>query len=474
MRSLSLTKIKKSIQTGESETLEFKSSTAELQKACQTLCGFLNNKGGSVLIGVKQDGRLVGQKVADHTRLDIAKELKKFEPVAPVTVDYLPVNSETAVISLQVSKGPYSPYVYDGRPYQRIESSTRVMPQDLYRQLLSEQKGYNLAWEALPNRQYSINNLDHDEIYKTVKQGIDSGRVNATALKGDINDILHHLDLLDQNNDLKNAALILFSKNTTFDQENLIKMARFKGATELAEFIDNRQSRGHAFKVLSDAADFIMHHLPIAGFLKPDSFVRTDKPALPVLAVREALINAVCHREYPSRASISVAIFDDRLEIWNPGKLPSSLGLEDLSKKHRSVLRNELVANVFYKRGFIESWGTGTVKIVEGCLEHGIPEPKFEEYSGGFAITFFFAKSIGPYVERQQNSSTIDLTTLSTRQQKIIQLLKAHQALKASELKEKLGEPIADRTLRDDLLLLKKKGLIGSRGHTNQAEWFAK
>lgn len=88
---------------------------------------------------------------------------------------------------------------------------------------------------------------------------------------------------------------------------------------------------------------------------------RIDKPALPVMAVREALINAICHRDYADRATdISLAVFDDRLEIWNSGTLPSQISIEDLRHKHDSVPRNKLIANAFYVRGLIEKWGSGT------------------------------------------------------------------------------------------------------------------
>ncbi len=159
-------------------------------------------------------------------------------------------------------------------------------------------------------------------------------------------------------------------------------MARFSGNNKLGNFLDNQRVQGHAFKLLAAAEAFIRRHLPIASFYQTEQFARVDKPSLPVLAVREALINAICHRDYSLHSSsISLAIFDDRLEIWNNGFLPKEITLEDLKHTHESHPRNQLLADIFYNRGFIEAWGTGTIKMLELCKQGGWPEPEFVQRS---------------------------------------------------------------------------------------------
>lgn len=151
-------------------------------------------------------------------------------------------------------------------------------------------------------------------------------------------------------------------------------------------YIDNQQITGNAFDILSAADSFLRRHLPIASFFQSNQFKRIDKPALPVLAVREALINAICHREYIDQSTdISLALFDDRLEIWNSGSLPSALKLIDLKKQHSSFPRNKLISKIFYARGLIESWGTGTNKMIELCKKEKVPLPIFREQSKGFS-----------------------------------------------------------------------------------------
>ena len=194
------------------------------------------------------------------------------------------------------------------------------------------------------------------------------------------------------------------------------------------------------------------------------------QPAVPQLALREALINAFCHRNYNERsASPHLAIYDDRLEIWNPGALPPGITLEQLKKPHHSFPRNELIANVFYKRGWIEKWGTGTTRMVEFCKKNNTPEPTFSEEFHGFSVVFSFKEAMNSGITI--NSSTA-IHQLTSRQQEILNLLNKSEAMSANNIIDKLEMPPAPRTLRDDLMCLKKNGLIDSKGHAKKTIWF--
>jgi len=447
--------------------VEFKTSTADLQGACETICGFLNNKGGKVFIGIKNNGVKVGQMVTDRTRQEISNRIKKFEPPSDIDISYISMEDSKFIIVMTVDAGPHAPYVFDGRPYQRIESTTSIMPQHLYEQLLVERGHLNYSWESFAANNLDRFILDEEEISKTIKHGINIKRIPENAVHDSFNDILLRFELLEKQQ-LKNAAIVLFSKSIPIEYAQCtIKLSRFDGINVTNNFIDNQQVRGNVFRLLDEASDFIRRHMSIAGFYQPDSFIRLDKPTLPVLAVREALINAICHRDYQTSAAITMAIFDDRLEIWNPGALPKELRIEDLNKFHESKPRNKLIANVFYSRGMIEMWGTGTIKIFEGCREHGIPDPIFSEVSGGVLITFMYEKPMTKVKSANQN-----VGHLARRQQKIISLLEKSLELTALEIFEQLGESMSERTLRRDLAELRSLGLIDSRGRSINAIWF--
>ncbi len=477
---MNLAELKRMVKN-ESIQTEFKSTTGELRQACQTLCAFLNDQGGWVFLGVKNDGRLIGQMVTDPTRQEIANELRKFEPPVSIEVNYVPIEGEKFVIAMRASAGNHIPYIYDGRPYYRLESSTSVMPQHLYEQLIVKRGQLNHTWEEFLADAYTIEDLDHDEIRKTVKQGVVAKRLPEAALKEDIVNILSRLKLV-KNGKLKNAAVVLYANEMDSDfLQCMIKMARFKGTSKLDDFIDNQQFHGNAFQIFEQASNFMGKHLNIASSFHDNSFVRADKFTVPVLAVREAMINAVCHRNYQNASAISLAIFDDRMEIWNSGVLPKELDLEGLKEKHESYPRNKLIARTLYKLGYIERWGNGTLKIFDECREHGIPSPVFEEYSSGLSVQFIFEEPIGPRlgVKKKQHSNKRAkklsiLESLSNRQREIINIIEKNDNLKASDIMEKLLEPPAERTLRKDLLVLKKLDLIDFRGQTRSRVWYLK
>ncbi|MCE3237374.1 MAG: putative transcriptional regulator [Gammaproteobacteria bacterium] len=461
------------IQEGESPHLEFKKSTAQLKSAFETACAFLNRGGGIVLIGVKNDGQRVGQDVTDHTRQEIAREIKKIEPSAPIDVHYIPIKEGKFIIVLEVMLGRHAPYVYDGRPYERVQSSTGSMSQHLYEQLLVRRGQLNHTWEKQPAPGYELDSLDHEEIRRTIKEGVDHRRISVEALQYDIEHILRNLNLL-KDNQLINAAIVLYAKNVLPNYANcMIKMARFIGVDKTGDFIDNQRIYGNAFHLMSEAHEFVKRHLPIAGFFEPDRMQRIDQPAVPTLALREALINAIIHRDYVNRsASISLAIYDDRLELWNVGILPPELKIEDLKKPHESHPRNEEIATIFYERGLVEGWGTGTLRMISYCQKNGTPEPEFQEYSGGFAVIFHFKERMGRIIQETGENVFISQIELTLRQKNILKILSIGRKMSISDILSHLEDAPAMRTLRDDLARLKEKGLIDLEGRAKGARWF--
>lgn len=467
-----INEIKTLIKEGESSSLEFKSTTNQLKSAFETICAFLNGKGGTVLIGVKNDGQIIGQDVSDNTRQEIAREIKKIEPSAQVDVDYIPTENGKFVIMLRVAFGRYAPYVFDGRAYGRVESSTGLIPQHRYEQLLVRRGQLNHAWEEQLTEDYDLDSLDHEEIRRTIKEGVDQNRIGVEVLSYDMEHILSKLKLL-QDGKLINAAIVLYAKDVLPKYPHcMIRMARFRGTDKLGDFMDNQRVYGNAFRLISAADDFTQRHLPIASFFEPGKMQRIDQPAVPALALREALINAISHRDYTNRsASIALSIFDDRLEIWNNGELPPELNISDLRKSHQSYPRNEEIATLFYQRGWVEEWGTGTVRMIGYCQKNGTPEPEFQEYSGGFAVVFRFKEPMGRFIKNtvQEEASQYKLTS---RQQEILKILSIGGKVSVNDILNQLNDAPASRTLRDDLARLKELKLINLEGRAKTARWF--
>jgi len=205
------------------------------------------------------------------------------------------------------------------------------MPQERYQQLLLARAHSRRRWENAPATGIHVVNLDREEILRTVRTGISVGRLPEST-GADPADILDRLGLR-ANGQLLNAAIVLFGTQFLADYPQCqLRMARFRG-TDKTEFLDNRQIQGHGFQLLDEAMLFLQRHLPVAGRIQSGLFERVDEPLFPPTALREALVNAVCHRDYAHPGgAISLGIYDDRLEIWSDGTLPFGLSVDDLKR----------------------------------------------------------------------------------------------------------------------------------------------
>lgn len=259
------------------------------------------------------------------------------------------------------------------------------------------------------------------------------------------------------------AAVVAFGRRLLPDFPQCgLRLARFRGTTK-TEFLDQQQLQGHAFLLLREADLFMRRHLPVAGRIQPGLFDRADQPIFPPVALREALVNALCHRDYSiPGGAVSVAVFDDRLEIVSTGTLPPGITVEDLKREHASRPRNPLLAEVFYRRGLIERWGRGTQKIVELCRAAGHPEPEFEERAGEVVVRFLPSEYIPPH------RVSHDLTV---RQREILHSLRDGAQHTFHEVLQGLHSTAAPRTVRDDMKLLRDIGLIECTGRGPHARW---
>ena len=355
------------------------------------------------------------------------------------------------------------PYTFDGRPYVRIGNTTSRMPQAEYQRRLLSRASARHRWENQVAEGYSGSDLDVEEIDRAVRAAIYCGRLESQS-----SDPFGALDRLQLRVDgqLLNAAVVLFGRRfMPYYPQCTVRLARFKGMDK-SEFLDQRQLHGHAFQILDEAMHFILRNIPIAGRFEPGKLERQDVPLYPPLALREALVNAICHRDYTiAGGAIFVAIYDDRLEVTSLGLLPPGVTVADLKRDHSSRLRNPLIAGVFYRRGLIEQWGRGTQKIVDWCVAAGQPEPEFEEQAGAVVVRFRPSGYHPPLRVGQD---------LSERQRRILLTLSSRKEWTFPEIYESLDDPPSERTVRMELSGLSGLGLVGSRGRGKFARWWLK
>ncbi|MGL4463951.1 MAG: ATP-binding protein [Planctomycetia bacterium] len=445
------------VVAGESDTLEFKKSTAEKDTALRTVCGMLNGSGGRVLVGVTPNGKVQGQDVSDATQKEMA-QAAVFDPPAEVRQEWLPLANGRTVLVLAVGPSAAAPHVYQGRPYRRVNSTTSVMPQAEYHRLLLERDHAARRWENRPADGAPA--LDMVEVARMLSDAVAANRLESPIT--DPAEALRKLELATTGS-ITQAAVVAFAVKPFPDYPQCaLRLARFRGVTK-AEFLDERQLYGHAFKLLTEADLFLRRHLPVAGRFESGVMTRIDKPLFPPLALREALVNALIHRDYSIvGGAVSVAVYDDRLEIISTGALPFGQTVADLLRDHQSRPRNPLLADLFYRRGLIEKWGRGTQKIVDLCVAAGHPAPEFEERAGDVVVRFIPKAYVPPH--RIEHN-------LTDRQRRILHALRDGTLVRSEAIRDRIDPLLSDRTLRYDLKLLQDWGLIRKSGRGTGAGW---
>jgi ATP-dependent DNA helicase RecG len=334
---MNLKELKAIVGKGESERTEFKRSTGQRTEAAKTVCALANGLGGFVFFGITDKGEVVGQQVATSTLEDVANELRRIEPPIFPDVEAVALKGGNSVIAMGVPGGG-GPYTYDGRPYLRHGPTTRVMPRAVYEQRVMEKLHTTSRWENQPVPSgVTFADLDEEEIQLTVDNAVDLGRLEPLKRRT-TKAILTGLGLVVEGR-LLNAAVALYGKSQRLQSlfpQCSIRLARFRGADRLGDFIDNRQYWGHAFALLRRAETFLRDHVPIAGRVVSGRMKREDRPLYPPRATRELVANALCHRDYTiPGGAVSVAMYDDHLEIINTGMLHF-----DITKARHRVIRH--------------------------------------------------------------------------------------------------------------------------------------
>ena len=465
MPSLTLARIEELVAQGESEFLELKQSTGQRGEAAKTICGMLNRpqpNGRYVLFGVTPDGEPVGQQMGDRTLEDVSAELRQISPQVSPRIDRVPVAEGREVIAVAVPAADRPPYTYKHRPYRRVGNTTSVMPEDEYQRILLERTHREGArWENRPAEGWSPDELDANRIRRIVDLARQHGRLDASG--DDSTELLRGLGLY-SDGVLRKSAVVLFGQAEQIEarmSQCLLRVARFRGV-DRSEFLDNRQFRGNAFELLEHAERFLRDTIPIAGRIVPGRMARVDEPRYPPPATREALINALCHRDYSiAGGSIGVAVYDDRLEVTSTGPLHFGLTPKKLLEAHEPEPWNPDIASTFFRCGFSEHWGRGTLEMARLALDAGLPRFEILDKNGFVTVRFW-----SDYHAAQQGDA-------DNRKQAILSLLKhaGGEGLSKREIRDRLVPSASERQVRRALEELQEERLASITKSGPAARW---
>lgn len=283
------------------------------------------------------------------------------------------------------------PYTYRGCPYYKNESTTQVMAQEMYEERLRAAKPEVFAWERQVADGIGIEDLNERRIRGAVRLGVERGRMPATTETESVESLLGKWGLM-RDGKVLNGAVALFGEQTGSYTQMRLRLARFRG-TDKNEFVDSGRAAGNFFDLLDAGMDFLFKHLSQSG--KIVGFQKEEQLEIPAEALREALTNALCHRQFEKyNLTPGIAVYDDRVEIENPGRFPQGITPSNIMKEHASHPYNPLIADVLYMSSFLESWGSGVGRMIDACRAQGVPEPIYEEY-GGFVKIVFKKSSAG-------------------------------------------------------------------------------
>ena len=370
---------------GEGETVEFKRSVAELDKVVETVSAFANTHGGVVLIGVRPDGQIGGTEVGQTTRERIANRITgNTDPTLYPSVAFALLDGRTVVV-ITVPESEARPHLAFGRAFKRVGAVTAQMGRDEYERLLLARRQPPFDGREVPEA--TLDDVDEAKLRGYLQRAAQERGIPAD-LTAPMAENLKRLGVAAERDDrlvLTAAALLIFGKRPQqFLPYTMVRIARFQGTTAL-NFIDRLDCFGTLPEMIDEAERFIKRNTRVAA--KITGFERREIAEYPYPAVREAIANAVAHRDYDrADVEVRVSVFADRIEVQSPGRLPAPLTVDTLGEQY--ALRNPRIAELLFNIRYIERWNTGIDRMRRWMAGHGLPPPIFQEVGQIFKVTF--------------------------------------------------------------------------------------
>ncbi len=442
--------IKDLIQKGESENVEFKTSLSDWKRIVETISAFANTNGGHLIVGVENRGRIRGVKIGKDSIENLTNRIiQNTDPKVYPAIKIVKVAGKNIIV-ISVKDVQNKPYLAFGKGFKRIGKSTHQMSRDEYERMILEKHKKDIRFDNKICEEATLKDIDRNRVKWFLKEAKKQRRLKISE-NASLKEIFVKLKLL-KDGKLTNAAGLLFAKDPLFLQSE-VKCIRFSGNEPVKPYIDFQSIEGTVFDLIDNAQDFVLRNIRKAIWLTPGKVQREEKYEYPPDAIREAIVNAVAHRNYDSPSKVQVRIFDDRIEIWNPGELPEGWTFEHLREEHESIPKNPLLFKHLFWVKYVEDVGGGTLDMIKQCKEWGIAEPEFE-YTGS-AIIVIFKKSI--FTEE-----VLEQMGLNQRQIKAMEFLREKGSISTKEYCKMFK--VARDTANRDLNILLKKGIIKRKG----------
>ena len=440
----------------ECQNIEFKETWSD--DYLKWICGFANAQGGKLYIGVDDSENIVGVKNAKKLLEDIPNKIVTTLGIV-AEVNLL---KENTLEYIEIIVPPSSlPIAYRGIYHYRSGSTKQELRGTALQNFLLKKMG--VSWDDVSQEQATLDMISPEAIEYFQRKSIANERMSPESFTTDIRSVLENLHLIDDNGHLKNAALLLFGK----DPARYFPLCDFR----IGRFVANEADLLFQDVIGGDIirmADRVVEILKSKYLISPihyEGLQRIEPLEIPEDALREAIFNAIIHKDYTG-VHIQMRVYNDRIELWNQGRLPEELTPEKLLERHSSYPRNKNIAEVFYRAGFIESWGRGIRKIVDGVKNAGLAEPKIEDAEGGVRITIF--RKNGIHKGEQVHQSSPKSSPMSPKDT-IVAMIQQNPKVTIAKMAERLD--IGARAVKKHIAALEDAKIIDRFGSPRTGHW---
>lgn len=413
----------------EQQNIEYKQNWHE--EYLKWVCGFANAQGGVIYIGKDDNGDIVGLEEYKKLMDDIPNKIRN---AMGITVE-VNLHEEAGEYFIEIVTHPYSvPISLRGRYYYRSGSTKQELTGASLNEFLLKKSGK--TWDDVIEPRATFYDIDETAVAKFLVMAKEKGRL--PEVDGLSTQQLFDKLRLTESGQLKRAALVLFGKDPVkFYPSINVRIGRFRDELDL---VFQESEENNIINLYQTVLNQINHKFIVKN-ITFEGMHRIETPEYPREAMREAILNALVHRNYMG-AHTQIRVYDDKITFWNEGGLQSPLTIESLKRPHSSRPRNVLIADVCFKGGLIDAWGRGTIKIIEACKQAGLPEPEIIERDGGLLVTLF------------KNSMTTEQLVklgLNERQLKAVEYVKERGKITNKEYQEinLVAKPTATRDLSE-------------------------
>ena len=423
----------------ENQNTEYKESWRD--EYIKWICGFANASGGKMYIGIDDKGNLKGISDAKKLSEDLPNKVKD---ILGILVD---VNFQSDAgkdyLEIVIDAYPY-PVNYKGSYYYRSGSTNQELKGSALDKFLLRKQG--LKWDGTPEPYTKLKDLSDSAFNLFKERASETERFDENIQDDSNEDILEKLNLIAPDGNLKKAAVLLFHpKPDKLFTGASSKIGFFRSDDDLA-FQD--EVKGSLIEQAEKVIDLLLTKY-LKAQITYDGLQRKESFPVPPAALREAILNAIVHKDYASGIPIQISVYDNQLIIWNEGELPEDWTVAKLKVKHPSRPYNPDIANAFFRSGLIESWGRGTIKILNEAKAAKTPAPVFRYDDSGFYVIFNFEEI--------------------SIEQKVLELIKKDSKITGTAIRKELK--ISDSTVKRILKSLQVDGIIQRSGNNRSGVW---